>query len=115
MKINRLSAGYFAGFMFGFVVRCTEGIPNIFLKVSISIALGVLFLFIADLISKPEYEGNKLNGEEVNLNGVSLDVEEDEHKIIHVSYVPKGDSIKLVKFLRTIISENNFILPGDKE
>lgn len=116
MKINRLSAGFFAGLMFGCVLRCTEYIPNIFFRVLINITLGVLFLLIADVISNPEYKGNKLNGEEVNLNGVSLDVEEDdEHKIIHVSYVPKGDSIKLVKFLRTIISENNFILPGDNE
>lgn len=117
MKISRLSAGFFAGILFNFsVLALPFAIGNRFLRGLLIIGIGVLLLFIADLISNPEYKGNKLNGEKVNLNGVSVDVEEDdEHKIIHVSYVPKGDSIKLMKFLRTIVSENNFILPGEEQ
>ena len=117
MKISRLTAGFFAGILFNLsVLALTCVIDNRFLRVLSIIATGVGLLFIADMFSKPEYKGNKLNGEKVNLNGVSLDVkEEDEHKIISVTYVPKGDSIKLVRFLRSITSDDNFILPGDEE
>ena len=117
MKIDRLSAGYFAGILFNLsMLALTSAIDNKFLRVLSIIGTGVGLLFIADMFSKPEYKGNKLNGEKVNLNGVSLDVkEEDGHKIISVTYVPKGDSIKLVRFLRSITSDDNFILPGDNE
>lgn len=117
MKISRLTAGFFAGILFNLsVLALTSAIDNKFLRGLSIIATGVGLLFIADMFSKPEYKGNKLNGEKVNLNGVSIDVkEEDEKKIVSVSMIHKSDSIKLIHFLRTITSPDNLTVTKMEE
>lgn len=117
MKINRLFAGFFAGTLFNLsVLALTCAIDNKFLRGLSIVGIGVVLLFIADMFSKPEYEGNKLNGEEVNLNGVSVDVkEEDEKRIVNVSMVHKSDSIKLINFLRTLTSPDNLTVTEMEE
>ena len=103
MKISRLFAGSMAGIIMGLVFRMTTDM-NLFLQVLIDIAVGVGLLFIADFISVPEYKGNKLNGEDVNLNGVSVECKkEDDKTVITVCCIPKTDSIKLISFLRSIL------------
>lgn len=102
MKISRLFAGSMAGIIMGLVFRMTMDM-NLFLQVLIDITVGVGLLFIADFISVPEYKGNKLNGEDVNLNGVSVECkEEDDKTVITVGCIPKTDSVKLISFLRSI-------------
>ena len=94
----------------------TCAIDNKFLRGLSIIGTGVGLLFIADMFSKPEYKGNKLNGEKVNLNGVSIDVkEEDEKRIVNVSMVPKSDSIKLINFLRILTSPDNLTVTEMEE
>lgn len=118
MKISRLSAGFFAGILFNLsVLALTSAIDNKFLRGLSIISTGVGLLFIADMFSKPEYKGNKLNGEKVNLNGVSVDVKEDEDKkrIVSVSMIHKSDSIKLINFLRTLTSPDNLTVTEMEE